>query len=99
MAGPLWPELISERLPAVAGPGVPVLPDWVFPTVSALLDVVADPELEVVLTAPDRPPLPELPGGATGMGLGLPASAEPVEPAIPEPAAGVAGIGGPAADS
>jgi hypothetical protein len=87
VADPELPELFDELLPADAGPVAPVLPDWVFPVVSALPDLAADPEFDVVFTAPDCPPLPESPETATGLEVALPVSVEPVEPVFPEVAA------------
>ncbi len=73
-----------EVLPAVAGPVAPVLPDWVFPAVSALPDLAPELEFDAVLTEPDCPPLPESPETATGLEDALPVSVEPVEPVLPE---------------
>jgi hypothetical protein len=84
VAGPLAPEPFSDTLPAVAGPVDPVSPERVEPVVSALPDVAFDPEFEVVVTAPDWPPLPESPDVATGFDVALPVSVEPVEPVGPE---------------
>jgi hypothetical protein len=84
LAGPLFPELLVEQLPAVADPVFPVLPDWVMPVVLAFPDSAPEVEFDVVLTEPDRPPLPESPEVATGLEVALPVSVEPVEPVFPE---------------
>jgi hypothetical protein len=83
-AGPLFPEPFCEVLPALAGPVDPVSPDWVLPMVSASPDWATEPEFDVVLTAPDWPPLPELPETAIGPEAALPVSVEPVEPVEPD---------------
>jgi hypothetical protein len=56
------------------------------PVVLALPEVAVDPEFEVVVTAPDWPPLPELPDVATGLDVALPVSVEPVFPVRPDEA-------------
>lgn len=83
-ANPLEPDPFTELFPDWAEPVDPVLPDWVEPLVLALPDLVAEPEFDVVLTAPDCPPLPELPEMASGLEVALPISVEPVEPVFPE---------------
>jgi hypothetical protein len=83
-AAPLLPEPLLELLEAVAGPVEPVLPDWVFPEVSALPDLALELEFELVSTEPDCPPFPELPEVATGLEEALPVSVDPVEPVLPE---------------
>jgi hypothetical protein len=87
VADPLGPEPFAEAFPAWAAPVDPVFPDWVVPDVLAFPDLAADPELEVVVTAPDWPPLPELPEVATGLEVALPVSVEPVDPVEPDVAA------------
>jgi hypothetical protein len=89
VADPLWPELFTELFPDWAEPVDPVSPDWVFPLVLALPDLAELPEFDVVLTAPDCPPLPESPETATGLEVALPVLVEPVEPVSPEVADGL----------
>lgn len=84
VAGPLAPEPFCEDVPASAGPVDPVVPDWVVPLVSALPDVAVEPESDVVVTAPDVPPLPESPETATGSEEAAPVSVGPVEPVPPD---------------
>jgi hypothetical protein len=62
----------------------PVLPDWVLPLVLAFPDLATEPEFDVVLTAPDWPPFPELPEMASGLEVAFPVLVEPVEPVLPE---------------
>lgn len=71
-------------MPAWADPVDPVPPDEVVPDVLAEPERAVEPEFDVVLTAPDWPPLPELPDVATGSEVALPVSVEPVEPVLPE---------------
>jgi hypothetical protein len=80
VAAPLWPVPLAEAFPAWAEPVEPVVPDWVVPDVLAFPDLAVDPEFEVVVTAPDWPPLPESPDVATGSDVAFPVSVEPVDP-------------------
>jgi hypothetical protein len=84
VADPLFPEPFCEVLPALAGPVDPVSPDWVLPMVLVSPDWATEPEFDVVSTAPDWPPLPELPETAMGLEVVLPVSVEPVGPVEPD---------------
>ena len=46
-------------------------------------DAAREPEFDVVVTAPDRPPFPESPEAASGLEVALPVPVEPVEPVDP----------------
>ena len=87
VAAPLGPEPLVELVPDWADPVEPVLPDRVVPLVSALPDLALEPESDVVVTAPDVPPLPEFPEVATGSEVALPVSVDPVDPVRPDVAA------------
>ena len=62
------------------------------PDVGAFPDCADEPEFDDVLTAPDWPPLPELPEMATGLEVALPVLVEPVEPVEPDVADGVTAL-------
>ncbi len=83
MAVPLSPLELVEPLVALASPVDPLLPEVVWPAVSALPLVAPDVEPEVVVTAPLVPPAPEFPDVALGSEVAPPVVVEPVEPVSP----------------
>ena len=83
VAVPLSPLVLVEPLVALASPVDPLVPEVVWPAVSALPLVAVDDEVDDEFTAPLVPPAPEFPDVADGSDVASPVVVEPVEPVSP----------------
>jgi hypothetical protein len=83
VAEPEGPDEFDELFEPLALLVEPVFPEVVCPLVSAPPLVAVDDELEVVLTGPVVPPLPEPPEVAVGLAVASPDVVDPVEPVSP----------------
>jgi hypothetical protein len=86
VAEPVDPEVFEELLEALPGAPLPVSPEVVVLVVVAEPVVAEEVASELVLTAPEVPPSPELPEVALGSEEASPLEVGPEEPESPEEA-------------